>query len=444
MTATEPAPGLSDPQSSQVVLIGSAEYEHLSPLPSVRENLVGLRDAFADPDLWGLPAANCHLVADAREPGHVGRLVSTAAAAVKPDGMLLVYYAGHGLIDPDDGTLILSLPACEPEQPHLDGLPFDWIRRAVSSSRSRRRVVILDCCYSGRAGHDMSVTLNGTVAVADRAETDGTCLLVSAPANRRASAPRGATYTAFTGEFLRLLRAGQAAAMSTRPAPTLTMEMIWREVKFALTARGFEQPQMRVRNAGGDIPLVRNLAATRAVGAGPAAPVAAPFPSLAGQIIYAAPWFVDEDLGQRAVLVLRHDRTGAVGVCVTRPDAELPADFPESWKSLLTDPAMLFNGGPVARDGYIVLSQLRPGAGTPPVRFTPVRQELGTIALSALPEDLAGVVDAMRVFVGYFGWRAGELEEYLDREALIASRHSPRQVFTSRPGELWQSLQASR
>jgi putative transcriptional regulator len=104
---------------------------------------------------------------------------------------------------------------------------------------------------------------------------------------------------------------------------------------------------------------------------------------------------------------------------------------------------MLFHGGPVARDGYIVVTLLRAGAPEP-LRFTPIRDRLGTLALSAVPEDVTGSVDTMRVFVGYLGWRAGELEEFLDRGALIASRHTARQVFTERPGELWQSLQAVR
>ena len=61
---------------------------------------------------------------------------------------------------------------------------------------------------------------------------------------------------------------------------------------------------------------------------------------------------------------------------------------------------MLFHGGPVARDGYIVVTLLRAGAAKP-LRFTPVRDRLGTLALSAVPEDVAGAVDTMRVFVGY-------------------------------------------
>jgi putative transcriptional regulator len=142
------------------------------------------------------------------------------------------------------------------------------------------------------------------------------------------------------------------------------------------------------------------------------------------------------------VLVLRHNDTGAVGVRLTRPDGDLPAKFPASWRPLLHDPVRLFDGGPVARDGYIVVTMLRRGAAKP-VRFLPIRDRLGTVALSMLPEDLDHAVHTMRVFVGYLGWQAGELEELLDARALVPSRRNVLQVFTEQPEYLWRSLQGT-
>ena len=90
--------------------------------------------ALVDHALWGIPEDRCHTVVDEVSPTTVGRTVRQAAASVGPDGLLLVYYAGHGLIDPADGSLILALPECEPEVPHEAGLPYEWIRRAAAGS----------------------------------------------------------------------------------------------------------------------------------------------------------------------------------------------------------------------------------------------------------------------------------------------------------------------
>gem|GEM_PF-1047458 len=336
----------------------------------------------------------------------------------------MVYYAGHGLIDPQDGALILALPDCEPDVPHEAGLPYEWVRRAVAASTARRRVVILDCCYAGRASPEMATATTGTDAVADRAEIDETCLLVSAPRNRTAAAPVGQRHTAFTGELIRVFTDGLIDG-----AATLSVEEVWREIRRALMARGYERPEIRERNSGGSIAIARNAAVR--------------LRNLTGSILVAARSFTDEDLRQSVVLVLRHDATGAVGVRITTPDGPLPDDFPLAWRRLLHDPAVLFDGGPVARDGYIVVTMLRPGT-VPPLRFTPVRDRLGTVALSSLPQSLEPAVDGMRVFSGYLGWGPGELEAYLDAGMLVTTSHSTRHVFSGRPRDLWHILQGVR
>ena len=418
---------VANPASSQVVLIGVSAYERLVSLPAVERNVADLGELLRDVDLWGVPAENCRVLLNPATPADVSLAIRSAAAATDRDGLLLVYFAGHGLVDADDDKLILGLPGCDPAAPYERGVPYEWIRRAVADTRARRRVVILDCCYSGRAGAEIGGT--GTDAVAAKALTDGTSLLVSAPANRPAMAPSGEKYTAFTGELIRLLREGLRPPPPDPVPATLTVQTIWATVRQAMLRRGFEQPELRARDLGGEISLAHNPAAPRR--------------NLAGSILYAAPWFVDDELNRRAILVLRHNQTGALGVCISQPQGDIPAEFPKGWRTLIGNPKMLFYGGPVAQDGYIVVTLLRSGAAKP-LRFTPVRDRLGTLALSALPEDVAAEVDVMRVFVGYLGWQAGELEEYLDSGALVASRHTARQVFTERPGDLWDHLQAGR
>jgi putative transcriptional regulator len=414
---------LADPRTSQVVLIGATRYDHLSALPAVANNLEDLRAALSDPRLWGLPPDNCHIVLDPADPTSVGRTVRLAAKAVGVEGLLLVYYAGHGLIDPADGTLILALPGCEPEVPHEAGLPYEWIRRATSASTGLRRVVILDCCYAGRASPDMAAQASAADAVADRAEIERTCLLVSASSNRPAAAPEGARHTAFTGELLRVVRAGLPGG-----EPLLTMDAIWREVRRELLASGHERPELRERNEGSSIPLVRN-AAVRG-------------PDLAGAILVAGPAAIDTDLNRAALLVLRHDATGAIGIRLTGRAVALPDEFSEEWRELIGEPAVVRDGGPIARDGFIAVGVLRPSAAVP-LRFTPVRGRLGVISLATQPEAVRHAFTGVRIFSGYLGWGPGELEAYLDAEGLVLTDHPPSAVLSEDPAQLlWTSRPA--
>jgi putative AlgH/UPF0301 family transcriptional regulator len=414
---------LADPRVSRAVLVGGARYDRLPEVPAITRNLAGLAGALADPDLWGLAPEHCTVLADPDDPREVSRVLRRAAEEVQPEGMLVVYYAGHGLVDPVDSSLVLALRDTDPAVPYEAGLPFEHIRRAVAGSRARRRLVILDCCYAGRATGHLAADESGTQVVADQAGTDETCLLVSAPRNRTAQAPPGEPYTAFTGELLRVLRGG----LPDRPA-VLDVRTIWREVTLRLRERGFELPELR--SGGDEFALVRNAARHHR--------------ELVGRIVVATAAVEDHDLRQAAVLILRHDRgRGAVGVRLNVPTTNpLPADIPPGWRRLLTPPAVIFDAGPLSRyEGFIAVARLRPDV-EPPLRFRPVRERLGVIALSAEPEPLTPVIAGLRLFSGYLGWGPEQLEADIDGGMLLLSDSSVREVLSSRPRELWTTLHA--
>src|SRR5712691_332422 len=100
---------LPDPDRSRVVLAGVADYSELEFLPGVANNLWRLQELLTDPGLWGLPAANCTVIAGDDDPRSVPRAIRTAAGAA--EDMLLVYYAGHGLLPPDSDKFCLALPS---------------------------------------------------------------------------------------------------------------------------------------------------------------------------------------------------------------------------------------------------------------------------------------------------------------------------------------------
>jgi hypothetical protein len=111
-------------------------------------------------------------------------------------------------------------------------------------------VVILDCCYSGRAVGGMADT---TETVANEATVEGTYLLASAPPNRQALSPPGESYTAFTGALLTLIREGVPNGPEL-----LQLDAIYRHVRDTLKRRALPEPQIRVDNTAGELALVRN------------------------------------------------------------------------------------------------------------------------------------------------------------------------------------------
>ncbi|GAA2513717.1 hypothetical protein GCM10010201_06930 [Pilimelia columellifera subsp. columellifera] len=411
---------LADPEISRAVLIGAARYDRLPGLPAVAANLDGLAEVLRDPALWGLPDDNCRLLLDPTSPRDVDIALSEAAAAVRSGGMLLVYYAGHGLIDIDSRDLFLGLQDTVPTAVHATAVPYDWVSRNVRRSAAERRLVILDCCYAGRA--EMTGPQSRAIALADKARIDKSCLLVAAAATETARAPIGARYTAFSGELIDLMREGLPAGPRL-----LDVKTIWETLRERLHARQLPQPEVRARNSGDDMPVVRNAALHTH--------------DLSGRVLVASPHVTGPDLREAVVLVLRyHPERGALGVRLNAP-GERPVEVAAPrWDHLVSDPAVVFDGGPVVSAGFIAIALLRPDA-VAPTRFVRVAGRLGTVALSADTAEMDSALGDLRIFSGYLGWGPGELESDLEQGSLLFADDASDAPFSPRPGELWHEFQ---
>ena len=239
---------LPDPGASRAVLVGTSRYEHLEPLPAVANNLRALAGLLSGPLSLQLPARHVSVVEDPAAAHTVVGAVRQAAA--EATDTLVVYFAGHGLVDARD-QLVLALPGTEFGRVET-GLPYDWVREVLLlDSRAERHVVILDCCYSGLALGRMSA---GT-GLADQAAVEGSFLLAAAAETRTALAPAGETYTAFTGALLEALRRGIPGG----PA-LVDLGALYRHLRLTLEARGHPVPQARDRNSGAQVALGRNHA----------------------------------------------------------------------------------------------------------------------------------------------------------------------------------------
>ncbi|MEU6678679.1 ABC transporter substrate-binding protein [Streptomyces sp. NPDC046925] len=256
---------LADPSRSVAVLVGVHAYTTLPPLPAVKQNLKGLARALKDPGIWGLPGDRCTVL---DQPDSAQTVLDTVQrAARRAEDTLVVYFAGHGLTDPHTDELYLALPDSDVEREYTS-LRYEYLRRAVLApqSRARRTVVILDCCYSGRA---LIGRMSASGHLADQALVEGSCLLTASAETSVALSPPGEKYTAFTGELITALTEGVPGA----PDP-LDMESLYRHLRRELAQKSRPLPQQRNRNTGGLIALARNVAPAPPEEPSPEAPAA--------------------------------------------------------------------------------------------------------------------------------------------------------------------------
>jgi hypothetical protein len=238
--------------ASRAVLIGCSNFQYLDSLPAVRNNIAALSKCFLNKELWGLQRENLTEVVDPITNPEMLDPIHTAAEDATDT--LMIYYAGHGIVD-RRSNLLLALKGSVSNKPYT-ATPYENIRDIVIETRARRRIVILDCCYSGRALGTMGVsTANAAEAIAQSADAEGTFVLAAAAENTTALAPPDEEYTAFTGELVWLLENGDP------DGPDLwNMDSLYRTLFHKLKARGRPAPQKRDRNTVGDMPIFRNRA----------------------------------------------------------------------------------------------------------------------------------------------------------------------------------------
>ncbi|MCX5500214.1 transporter substrate-binding domain-containing protein [Streptomyces sp. NBC_00053] len=234
--------GLPDPAGTRVVLIGAGRFSELDPLPATRRNVKDLADLLAD--AWSLPVGNCTVLCDPKTPRDLSRAVE--AAAREATDTLLVYYAGHGVID-RAGHYHLAVRETERESVHDTAAPYEWIKAHIEKSRAERRIVILDCCYAARAF--------GLQSNAAALEVAGTYILAAAGETATAISPPGETYTAFTDALLTVLSKG----VSGLPR-YLNLDSVFSQLSKELARRSRPRPAQLWRDHLGRAPFIKNAA----------------------------------------------------------------------------------------------------------------------------------------------------------------------------------------
>jgi putative transcriptional regulator len=158
--------------------------------------------------------------------------------------------------------------------------------------------------------------------------------------------------------------------------------------------------------------------------------------SLTGRLLVATPQLKDPNFERTVVLLVAHEEGGALGVVLNRATEVAVADVLEGWGGLATDPAVVFEGGPVQPEAAICLARTRVGVSRL-AGFNRVSGAVGTVDLSGDPARLTSAVLAVRVFAGYAGWGPGQLEAEIAGGSWFVFDALPGDAFVPRPDDLW-------
>lgn len=149
----------------------------------------------------------------------------------------------------------------------------------------------------------------------------------------------------------------------------------------------------------------------------------------------------DANFWRSVVLILEHTDTGALGLVINRPSPEDSIPGLDEWVRLSAPPTVVFGGGPVDRDALIGLARAaQPSDGFAALPEATMPDGFGTVDLELAPEEVAAHFDGLRIFRGYAGWGAGQLDAELEVGGWIVVPAEPSDVFTDEPDELWRAV----
>jgi putative transcriptional regulator len=161
--------------------------------------------------------------------------------------------------------------------------------------------------------------------------------------------------------------------------------------------------------------------------------------NLTGRLLVAVPHMLDSNFARTVVLICDHNEDGALGLIVNRPTGAEVFDYLPGWLHLVTEPPVVFEGGPVQREVAVGLARTSPDEAVGGLSM--ITGELGLLDLGADPNQFVGVA-AVRVFSGYAGWEAGQLETEITEGGWFVVPSQPGDGLMAKPNDLWSNVLA--
>ncbi|MHC3469118.1 caspase, EACC1-associated type [Streptomyces sp. 7R007] len=239
------------------LLIATYDYEDagLRRLTAPAHDAEALAAVLERPDIAGFEVTTL-----VNEPHYrAGEAIADLYRDRRRDDLTLLYFTGHGLKD-DDGRLYLATANTRRDNLLFTSLPAEQIDQAMSASRSRQNVLILDCCYSGAFPTGGLTKADAAVHTLERFRGQGRTILTASDATEysfEGDRPHGAArQSVFTHHLVTGLREGAADLDGDGD---ITVDELYSYVHDRVVD---ERPQQRPKkqdNVEGRIVIARNV-----------------------------------------------------------------------------------------------------------------------------------------------------------------------------------------
>jgi Caspase domain len=135
------------------LLIGMSEYSslELDNLPQAEKDADELYSVLVDPNLGDFPEKNIKLLKSPNKR-EMELKIDWLFDDRKKDDLLLLYFAGHGVLDHKDHLYLTATDTSMKDDGRLNtstAIDSDYLIKCIKDSNAERKVIILDAYYSG-------------------------------------------------------------------------------------------------------------------------------------------------------------------------------------------------------------------------------------------------------------------------------------------------------
>jgi putative transcriptional regulator len=162
--------------------------------------------------------------------------------------------------------------------------------------------------------------------------------------------------------------------------------------------------------------------------------------SLRGKLLVASPALVDPNFARTVVFITEHNEEGAMGIVLDRPSETTVGDVVPELGEVAGAEAPVYVGGPVQPTALVVLAEF----SDPSAAAWIVVADVGFASADVEMDELPASVRRARVYAGYSGWGAGQLEAELEVDSWIIEPPLPKELFPDNPDALWSGVLARK
>jgi hypothetical protein len=193
------------------LLIGVGEYTvGLPTLPAASRDVEAMKQVLQHSEIGGFDRVKVLI-----DPNHweMAEAIETQFRECQSEDLVLLYFSGHGV---KDESRNLYFAACNTRKEREElitstAVAATFVRDRIRRSKSKRQVVILDCCFSGAFG-DLIARDDGSVDLENQLGAEGQVVLTSSSSLQYSFEQKEAELSIYTHHLVEGLKTGVADA----------------------------------------------------------------------------------------------------------------------------------------------------------------------------------------------------------------------------------------